>query len=162
MDRSLPTYQRRVKDPSRSGHDEAPLTICTSPFRVRRTNFVIRKCSSSVRGCRKQRSAPPTTSLLGVPCYYFGGIWGLLAAAGRRAIRANRKGALKTRDIPTLTNRSPPPQQQRFQSRLSARFPYSPYFPSLSPLENAGAPPRIILSVECARTPIQQETRQGR
>ena len=55
-------------------------------------------------------------------CYYFEGIWGHLVTAYNHGIPANRKGMLKTRDIPTLTCLSPPTHQLGLQSPLSARF----------------------------------------
>jgi hypothetical protein len=45
------------------------------------------------------------------------------------AIGENKKSVLKTRDIPTLSNPSPPTQQRRLQSPLSARFRKPAIFP---------------------------------
>ena len=60
-------------------------------------------------------------SLLPLLCYYFEVIWRRVKAARRLANGANQKRVLKTRDIPTLTNPSPPSHQRRLQPPLSAR-----------------------------------------
>jgi len=49
-------------------------------------------------------------------CYYFESIWGHLVTAYNHGIPANRKGMLKTRDMPTLTCLSPPTHQLGLQS----------------------------------------------
>src|ERR1700676_2002137 len=60
--------------------------------------------------------------LLPLLCYYFEVIWRHLKVAQRLANNANQKRVLKTRDIPMLTDPSPPchqlglPVQQHFES----------------------------------------------
>jgi hypothetical protein len=60
-------------------------------------------------------------SLLPLLCYYFEVIWRHLKAAQRLAKSVNQNGYSKTRDIPTLTDPSPPSHQLGLQSPLSAR-----------------------------------------
>jgi hypothetical protein len=59
---------------------------------------------------------PSGRSLLPLLCYYFQVIWRHLKAARRLANSADQKRVLKIRDIPTLTDPSPPSHQRRLQS----------------------------------------------